>query len=57
MIDSNLEASGGVIQDRGEVDPRASMGFIIREYITITGPADYLMFVDKKPVGKIVIMP
>lgn len=53
IIDAHLEASGWFIQDKKGLNLNASIGVAIREYQTDTGPADYILFVDKKPVGVI----
>ena len=52
-IDKQLIECGYVLQDMSEINPSASKGVIIREYPTDTGPVDYLIFIDKKPVGVI----
>lgn len=52
-IDRQLEKCGWKIQDRKNINLGASLGVVVREYITSAGPADYIMFVDKKPVGVI----
>ncbi|WP_299989397.1 DEAD/DEAH box helicase family protein [uncultured Pontibacter sp.] len=51
QIDELLTASGWVIQDKNKVNLAAATGIAIREYQTDVGPADYVLFVDKKPVG------
>jgi len=51
LIDNKLEKAGWVIQDLNEVNPSASLGVAVREYPTSTGPVDYALFVDGKPVG------
>ncbi len=50
-IDQLLLASGWVIQDKKKFNLAAGLGIAIREYQTDIGPADYVLFVDKKPVG------
>lgn len=50
-IDQLLLASGWLIQDKKKFNLAAGLGIAIREYQTDIGPADYVMFVDKKPVG------
>ena len=52
-IDKKLKASGWLLQDRSEFNPAAATGVVVREFSTDTGPVDYLMFVDRKPVGVI----
>jgi len=50
-IDKQLLACGWVIQGKKQVNLSAGPGVAIREYQTETGPADYILFVDRKPVG------
>jgi type I restriction enzyme R subunit len=50
-IDQLLLASGWVVQDNKQVNLAAGTGVAVREYQTNVGPADYALFVDKKPVG------
>lgn len=52
IIDGKLEQSGWIIQDLAMVNPRASLGVAVREYPTSTGPVDYALFVEGKPVGE-----
>ncbi|MFN0215818.1 MAG: DEAD/DEAH box helicase family protein [Saprospiraceae bacterium] len=52
-IDAQLLACGWVIQDKTKVNLSAALGIAVREYLTDVGPADYVLFVDKKPVGLI----
>ena len=51
IIDKQLIASGWVIQDKKKLNLAAGLGIAIREYQTDIGPADYVLFVDKKAVG------
>ncbi len=51
QIDKRLEQSGWIIQDMKKVNPMASLGVAVREYPTSTGPVDYALFVEGKPVG------
>ncbi len=53
LIDARLAQSGWVVQDLKKVNPMASLGVAVREYPTSTGPVDYALFVDGKPVGVI----
>ena len=53
QIDARLEQSGWVVQDLKKVNPMASLGVAVREYPTSTGPVDYALFIDEKPVGVI----
>jgi len=52
-IDKMLVEAGWVVQSRKKVDLSAAKGVAIREYQTDVGPADYVLFVDRKPVGVI----
>ena len=53
QIDAQLRLAGWSVQDKGSLDLNAGEGQAIREYTTDTGPADYVLFVDRKPVGVI----
>ncbi|MBR9777717.1 MAG: restriction endonuclease subunit R, partial [Cytophagales bacterium] len=53
LIDSQLHQAGWLVQSKSEVNLSASKGVAIREYQTSSGPADYVLFVDRKPVGVI----
>lgn len=53
LIDARLEQSGWIVQDLKKVNPMATLGVAVREYPTSTGPVDYALFVDGKPVGVI----
>ena len=50
-IDKMLVHSGWDVQSKSKVDLNAKKGVAVREYQTDVGPADYVLFVDKKPVG------
>lgn len=50
-IDKQLIACGWIIQDKKKFNLAAGLGVAIREYQTDIGPADYVLFVDKKPIG------
>lgn len=52
-IDEQLRQAGWTVQHAKKIDLNAGMGQAVREYPTDTGPADYVLFVDKKPVGVI----
>lgn len=52
-IDKQLAACGWAIQDHKKINLQASAGVAVREYRTDVGPADYVLFVDGKPVGVI----
>ncbi|HUM96353.1 MAG TPA: DEAD/DEAH box helicase family protein [Chitinophagaceae bacterium] len=54
IIDSALQRSGWVIQDKDKINLNAGIGVVVRYYLTQDGKeTDYVMFVDKKPVGVI----
>ena len=50
-IDKMLIAAGWVVQSKDKVNLAAGLGVAVREYQTDIGPADYVLFVDRKPVG------
>ncbi|MEX2347720.1 MAG: DEAD/DEAH box helicase family protein [Balneolaceae bacterium] len=52
-IDRMLVQAGWVVQDYKKIDFKAGEGIAVREYPTATGPADYMLLVNKKPVGVI----
>ncbi len=56
-IDEMLSRAGWVVQDNRKIDFSASPGVAVREYQTDVGPADYVLFVDKKPVGVVEAKP
>jgi type I restriction enzyme R subunit len=50
-IDKQLHATGWAVQDKDKIDWNESIGIAVREYQTDVGPADYVLFVERKPVG------
>ena len=52
-IDAQLRASGWAVQNKDAINFAEGEGQAVREYLTDTGPADYVLFVDAKPVGVI----
>ncbi len=50
-IDEMLQEAGWLVQSKNKVDLSAGKGIAIREYQTDVGPADYVLFIDRKPVG------
>ncbi len=50
-IDKMLIDAEWTVQSKNKVDLSASQGVAVREYLTDVGPADYVLFVDRKPVG------
>jgi len=59
IIDTKLAESGWVIQSRDEVNVSAGPGVIVREFPLVGGEgyADYMIFVDGKPVGALEAKP
>jgi len=52
-IDTMLRQAGWVVQDYDKINLNASLGVAVREYPTDTGPADYILFMDRDPIGVI----
>ena len=52
-IDGLLKASGWRVQNKSRIDLSDGLGQAVREYQTDAGPADYVLFVNKKAVGVI----
>ncbi|MBA2658838.1 MAG: DEAD/DEAH box helicase family protein [Nitrosospira sp.] len=52
-IDALLKQAGWVVQSARKIDLNAGQGQAVREYQTDIGPADYVLFVEKKAVGVI----
>jgi type I restriction enzyme R subunit len=52
-IDALLKQAGWKIQHIKKIDLNDGLGQAVREYKTDVGPADYVLFVEKKPVGVI----
>ncbi len=50
-IDKQLSQAGWLVQDNKKIDFSVGLGIAVREYQTDVGPADYVLFVDKKPTG------
>lgn len=50
-IDQMLVAAGWTVQNKTAIDFNAGEGQAVREFQTDVGPADYVLFVDGKPVG------
>ena len=50
-IDRQLNSCGWLIQSKSTINLNAGIGVAVREYSTEVGPADYVLFVDGKPVG------
>ncbi|WP_052506983.1 hypothetical protein [Desulfonatronovibrio magnus] len=52
-IDAMLERSGWVVVDKAAINWSLGPGLAVREYQTDVGPVDYVLFVDRNPVGVI----
>ena len=52
-IDEMLREAGWIIQSKNQINLSESIGVAVREYQTDVGFADYILFVDRKPVGVI----
>ena len=50
-IDRQLQNCGWLIQDKNKINLNAGIGVAVREYQTNAGLADYILFVNVKPVG------
>lgn len=57
LIDQHLTNSGWVIQDVKTLNLAAGLGVAIREFPTDSGPADYMLFLNRKPLGVIEAKP
>ncbi|HTD86551.1 MAG TPA: type I restriction endonuclease, partial [Candidatus Binatia bacterium] len=53
QIDKLLRSSGWDVQDYRAFNPAASKGIALREVPVTGGRCDYLLLVDRKPVGVI----
>ena len=56
-IDVKLLQAGWSVQDKNKIDFSAGTGIAVREYQTDIGPADYVLFVAKNPVGVVEAKP
>ncbi len=58
-IDKLLENSGWVIQDYKKINlsPSLGLGIAVREFPTLKGPADYMLFIKRKAVGVLEAKP
>ncbi|SNQ60347.1 hypothetical protein [Candidatus Methanoperedens nitratireducens] len=54
-IDKQLRATGWAVQDKDKIDWNESIGIAIRGYQTDVGPTDYTLFVERKPVGLMLV--
>jgi type I restriction enzyme R subunit len=53
LIDQKLAQAGWIVQDMQQLNLGAGGGVAVREYATDTGPADYVLFVDRVDCGVI----
>ena len=53
VIDRKLEQAGWILQDMKQLNLSAGLGVAVREFSTDTGPADYMLFVNRQAVGVI----
>lgn len=51
IIDQQLLSCGWIIQAKNKINLAAALGIAVREYQTDASSADYVLFIDKKPVG------
>ena len=50
-IDEMLSQAGWVVLNKNQINFNASLGVAVREFQTDAGFADYVLFIDNKPVG------
>ena len=50
-IDQMLILAGWAVESKKKVNLNESRGIAVREYQTDVGPADYVLFTDRNPVG------
>ncbi len=50
-IDELLIKCGWSVQDKDNINFSESIGIAIREFQTLSGPADYVLFINRQPVG------
>ncbi|MCX6307456.1 MAG: DEAD/DEAH box helicase family protein, partial [Bacteroidia bacterium] len=53
QIDAALKLCGWDVQSKSKINLNTNIGVAIREYLTDVGPADYVLFVEGKPIGVI----
>ena len=56
-IDEMLEEAGWQVQSKNQINFSAGLGIAVREYQTDIGPADYVLFIGKKPIGVVEAKP
>jgi len=52
-IDRKLTQAGWIVQDYRSINLSAGLGIAVREYPTESGSADYILFIDRNPIGVI----
>ena len=52
-IDKMLTEAGYALQDMSGINRTAALGVAVREFPTKSGPVDYLLFVNGKPIGAV----
>ena len=57
QIDAKLADAGWCVQGKEKINFNAGRGIAVREYQTDIGPADYVLFVDRRAVGVIEAKP
>src|SRR5271157_3896648 len=57
QIDAKLIAAGWHVQAKDKINFNAGQGIAVGEYQTDIGPADYVLFVDRRAVGVIEAKP
>jgi type I restriction enzyme, R subunit len=57
LIDAKLTQAGWRVQNKSKINFNAGQGIAVREYQTDIGPADYVLFVDRRAVGVIEAKP
>ena len=50
-VDQLLVASGWIVQPKSKLNLAAGLGVALTEYRTDTGRVDYLLFIDRRPIG------
>ena len=56
-IDQMLDQAGWKVQSKNKIDFSVGVGIAVREYSTDVGPADYVLFINKNPVGVVEAKP
>ena len=56
-IDEMLSQAGWVVLNKNQINFNASLGVAVREFQTDAGFADYVLFIDNKPVGVVEAKP